>query len=69
MRAKLSLVEEPSQKLIFHDGHDWWSQWKGADYTKGWDRLRQKGSVQAHKDAGTGGRRSTATMKGRTRLL
>jgi len=52
---KLSLVQEPSQKLIFHDGHDWWSQWKGADYTKGWDRLRQKGSVQAYKDAGTGG--------------
>ena len=52
---KLSLVEEPSQKLIFHDGHDWWSQWKGADFTKGWDRLKQKGSVQAYKDAGTGG--------------
>ena len=52
---KLSQVEAPSQKLIFHDGHDWWSQWKGADYTKGWDRLRQKGSVQAYKDAGTGG--------------
>lgn len=52
---KLSLVEEPAQKLIFHDGDDWWSQWKGADYTKGWDRLHQKGSVQAYKDAGTGG--------------
>jgi prepilin-type N-terminal cleavage/methylation domain-containing protein/prepilin-type processing-associated H-X9-DG protein len=52
---KMSAVQEPSQKLIFHDGHDWWSQWKGADYTKGWDRLRQKGSVQAYKDAGTGG--------------
>ncbi|MBI4661187.1 MAG: prepilin-type N-terminal cleavage/methylation domain-containing protein [Verrucomicrobia bacterium] len=52
---KLSLIQEPAQKLIFHDGHDWWSQWKGADYTKGWDRLRQKGSVQAYKDAGTGG--------------
>jgi prepilin-type N-terminal cleavage/methylation domain-containing protein/prepilin-type processing-associated H-X9-DG protein len=52
---RLTLVEEPSRKLIFHDGHDWWSQWKGADYTKGWDRLKQKGSVQAYKDAGVGG--------------
>ena len=52
---KLSQVEDPALKLIFHDGQDWWSQWKGADYTKGWDRLHQKGSVQAYKDAGTGG--------------
>jgi prepilin-type N-terminal cleavage/methylation domain-containing protein/prepilin-type processing-associated H-X9-DG protein len=52
---RLSEVEEPSQKLIFHDGHDWWSQWKGADYVNGWNRLRQKGSVQAYKDAGCGG--------------
>jgi len=52
---KLSQVEQPSEKLIFHDGHDWWSQWKGADYTKGWDRWKQKGSVQDYKNAGTGG--------------
>ncbi|MBM3881710.1 MAG: type II secretion system protein [Verrucomicrobia bacterium] len=52
---KLSAVEQPSEKLIFHDGHDWWSQWKGADYVRGWNRLGQKGSVQAYKDAGTGG--------------
>ena len=52
---RLGQVEEPATKLIFHDGDDWWSQWKGADYTKGWDRLHQKGSVQAYKDAGTGG--------------
>jgi prepilin-type N-terminal cleavage/methylation domain-containing protein/prepilin-type processing-associated H-X9-DG protein len=52
---KLSAVEEPSGKLIFHDGHDWWSQWKGANYIRGWDRLGQKGSVQDYKDAGCGG--------------
>jgi prepilin-type processing-associated H-X9-DG protein len=52
---KLSAVEEPSGKLIFHDGHDWWSQWKGADYIRGWDQLGQKGSVQNYKDAGCGG--------------
>lgn len=52
---RLSQVQEPALKLIFHDGDDWWSQWKGADYTKGWDRLGQRGSVQAYKDAGTGG--------------
>jgi len=52
---KLSSVQSPSEKLIFHDGQDWWSQWKGADYVRGWDRLRQKGSVQAYKDAGCGG--------------
>jgi prepilin-type processing-associated H-X9-DG protein len=52
---KLSAIQEPSAKLIFHDGHDWWSQWKGADYVNGWNRLRMKGSVQAYKDAGCGG--------------
>jgi len=52
---KMSAVEEPSQKLIFHDGHDWWSQWKGADYHHGWDVLGQKGSVQKYKDVGCGG--------------
>jgi len=30
-------------------------KWKGADYINGWDKLRQKGSVQAYKDAGCGG--------------
>lgn len=52
---KLSAVEAPSEKLIFHDGHDWWSQWKGANYLKGWDKLGQNGSVQDYKDAGCGG--------------
>jgi prepilin-type N-terminal cleavage/methylation domain-containing protein/prepilin-type processing-associated H-X9-DG protein len=52
---RMTAVEQPSQKLIFHDGHDWWSKWQGADYTKGWDKLGQKGSVQDYKDAGTGG--------------
>lgn len=52
---KLGQIPEPSNALIFHDGHDWWSQWKGADYINGWDKLRQKGSVQAYKDAGCGG--------------
>jgi len=52
---KFADVESPTEKLIFHDGHDWWSQWKGANYKSGWDRLRQKGSVQAYKDAGCGG--------------
>ncbi|MBK9137492.1 MAG: type II secretion system protein [Verrucomicrobia bacterium] len=52
---KLSAVQEPSGKLMFHDGHDWWSQWKGANYVIGWDKLRMKGSVQQYKDAGAGG--------------
>ncbi len=52
---KLANVESPSAKLIFHDGHDWWSQWKGANYVTGWNRLGMKGSVQAYKDAGCGG--------------
>lgn len=52
---KLGDVRNPTESLIFHDGHDWWSRWKGADYTKGWDRLRMEGSVQDYKDAGTGG--------------
>ncbi|MBT5927709.1 MAG: prepilin-type N-terminal cleavage/methylation domain-containing protein [Verrucomicrobia bacterium] len=52
---KLTAVRSPSEKLIFHDGQDWWSQWKGADYTKGWDPLGQLGSVQEYKNAGTGG--------------
>lgn len=52
---RLTEVEQPSSKIIFHDGHDWWSQWKGANYLLGWNRLGQKGSVQAYKDAGCGG--------------
>lgn len=52
---RLNEVEEPSSKILFHDGQDWWSQWKGADYVHGWDRLGQRGSVQAYKDAGCGG--------------
>jgi prepilin-type N-terminal cleavage/methylation domain-containing protein len=52
---KMGDVESPSEKLIFHDGHDWWSQWRGANFRAGWDPLQQKGSVQAYKDAGCGG--------------
>ena len=52
---KLSAIRSPSESLIFHDGHDWWSQWKGANYLKGWNRLGMDGSVQDYKDAGCGG--------------
>ena len=52
---KLSTIRAPSEKLIFHDGHDWWSHWKGGDYVAGWDKLGMRGSVQAYKDAGCGG--------------
>lgn len=52
---KLTSISSPSEKLIFHDGQDWWSRWKGADYNLGWDALGQQGSVQKYKDAGTGG--------------
>ena len=52
---KFTAVREPSDKLIFHDGHDWWSRWKGADYKSGWDKLGQNGSVQAYKNVGNGG--------------
>jgi prepilin-type processing-associated H-X9-DG protein len=52
---KLGSIPQPSESLIFHDGHDWWSHWKGANFRRGWDRLGQGGSVQAYKDAGTGG--------------
>ncbi len=52
---KLSAVVQPSDKLIFHDGHDWWSQWKGANYLTGWDKLGQLGSVQEYKNVGNGG--------------
>lgn len=52
---KLSAIRSPAQSLIFHDGHDWWSQWKGANYVKGWDRFGMTGSVQQYKDAGCGG--------------
>lgn len=52
---KLASISSPSEKLIFHDGQDWWSRWKGADYNLGWDALGQQGSVQKYKDAGTGG--------------
>ena len=54
-RHKFGAVREPSAKLIFHDGHDWWSRWKGANYKTGWDKLGQAGSVQAYKATGNGG--------------
>ena len=52
---RFSQVLAPSDKLIFHDGHDWWSRWRGANHQAGWDKLGQTGSVQAYKNAGTGG--------------
>jgi prepilin-type N-terminal cleavage/methylation domain-containing protein/prepilin-type processing-associated H-X9-DG protein len=52
---KMTAIQSPSSKLIFHDGHDWWSKWKGADYDLGWDKLGHQGSVQDYKNAGTGG--------------
>lgn len=52
---KMSAIRAPSQSLIFHDGHDWWSQWKGANYFKGWDKLGMNGSVQQYKNVGCGG--------------
>ncbi len=52
---RLSDIQQPSEKLMFHDGHDWWSQWKGANYVVAWDKLKMKGSVQQYKDAGAGG--------------
>ncbi len=52
---KLSAIQAPSEKLIFHDGHDWWSRWSGANYIAGWDKLGQTGSVQDYKNVGTGG--------------
>lgn len=52
---KLTEVPHPATKLIFHDGHDWWSQWKGANYVYGWNRLGMKGSVQRYKDVGCAG--------------
>ena len=48
-------MREPSAKLIFHDGHDLWSRWKGANYKTGWDKLGQAGSVQAYKITGNCG--------------
>ncbi len=52
---KLGNVPSPSTKLIFHDGQDWWSQWKGANFVLGWNRLGMRGSLQQYKDAGCGG--------------
>ena len=43
---KMSAIRAPARALIFHDGQDWWSKWKGADYINGWDRLGMLGSVQ-----------------------
>ena len=52
---KMSAVLAPADSLIFHDGHDWWSQWKGANHTVAWDQLGQEGSVQDYKNVGAGG--------------
>lgn len=52
---KLVEVPQPATKVIFHDGHDWWSQWKGANYVRGRNQLGMKGSVQQYKDVDCGG--------------
>lgn len=52
---KMSTVKQPAQKLHFHEAHDWWSKWKGANYIDGWDVLGQEGTVNDYKAAGCGG--------------
>jgi prepilin-type N-terminal cleavage/methylation domain-containing protein/prepilin-type processing-associated H-X9-DG protein len=38
---KAQSIKRPSDKLAFIDGIDWWVEWEGADYEKGWDKLGQ----------------------------
>lgn len=52
---KMSTVKQPARKLHFHEAHDWWSKWKGANYIDGWDVLGQQGTVNDYKAAGCGG--------------
>jgi len=52
---KMTGVEQPAQKLIFNEAHDWWSKWKGANYIDGWDVLGQDGTVNQYKGVGCGG--------------
>ncbi len=52
---KMSTVKQPAQKLHFHEAHDWWSKWKGANYIDGWDVLGQLGTVNDYKAVGCGG--------------
>jgi len=32
-------IKQPSEKLAFTDGIDWWCGWEGANYANGWDKL------------------------------
>ncbi len=34
-------VKRASEKLAFIDGIDWWTEWEGANYVNGWDKLHQ----------------------------
>jgi len=38
---KASAIPLPAVKMVFIDAIDWWVEWKDADYTKGWDTLKQ----------------------------
>jgi len=42
-------VSHPSEKLAFIDSVDWWADWGGANYKKGWDELGQA-SIEDYKD-------------------
>jgi len=52
---KMSTVKQPARKLHFHEAHDWWSKWRGANYIDGWDVLGQLGTVNDYKAVGCGG--------------
>lgn len=52
---KMSTIKQPAEKLHFGEAHDWWSQWRGANYIDGWDVLGQDGSVNEYKQVGCGG--------------
>ena len=62
---KFSAVREPSAKLIFHDGHDWWSRWKGATTGVAGTNLARTEACRPTRAPATAGRHCTGTTRGR----
>ena len=47
-------VPVPASRLFFSESNDWWFWWRGANYEKGWDVLRQD-TIMPYKDVGCDG--------------
>lgn len=46
---KMNTISLPGAKMAFIDGIDWWTNWYGGDYGRGWDKNGQR-SISFYKE-------------------